>query len=267
MSKREFRYHSIEPEGLWTSEVFGPSDHRHIVQGVIGGWLGGRPRWATDLDGKFIYGLDAKGKEMKSAPKAHATRRHATKKGSMSADDRLFIGTFPTGISYADRAREKNGDYLRIAFLPFSSLALEWSPGRHPPELKRLVEEHAAKMRSRRGQDYPVSASGQTVRLGGHAIKKSPSQLDAEIAEILARYPYDDPSLRKKWMIDPSELHVGMRFDYFGQPYEIVKIGRDKDKTIQLAVRHTPRSGKDIFVEHKSFPLRQLYQQHMRPIR
>lgn len=97
--------------------------------------------------------------------------------------------------------------------------------------------------------------------------KKSPAQLDAEIAEILGRYPYDDPSLRQKWMIDPSELHVGMRFDYFGQPYEIVKIGRDKDKTIQIAVRHKTSSGKEDFFEHKSFPLRTLYQQHLRPLR
>ena len=97
--------------------------------------------------------------------------------------------------------------------------------------------------------------------------KKSPAQLDAEIAEILGRYPYDDPSLRQKWMIDPSELHVGMRFDYFGQPYEIVKIGRDKDKTIQIAVRHKTSSGKEDFFEHKSFPLRQFYQQHLRSIR
>lgn len=100
-----------------------------------------------------------------------------------------------------------------------------------------------------------------------HATKKSPAQLDAEIAEILSRYPYDDPSLRQKWMIDPSDLRVGLRFDYFGTPFEIVKIGRDKDKTIQIAVRHKTSSGKEGFFEHKSFPLRALYQQHLRPLR
>jgi hypothetical protein len=82
------RYHSIEADGPWTSEPFLPAERRHIVQGVIGGFIMGRPRWATDLEGNFIYGLDAKGKEMKTAP-SHATKRsHATKKKSKTALDR-----------------------------------------------------------------------------------------------------------------------------------------------------------------------------------
>jgi hypothetical protein len=92
---RAFRYHSIEPEGLWTSDPFPAAEHRHIVQGVIGGFLSGRTRWATDLDGNFIYGLDAKGKEMKAAPSVRAAppRHHSTKKKSPAQLDREIAET------------------------------------------------------------------------------------------------------------------------------------------------------------------------------
>lgn len=63
-----YRYHSIESNGRWTSEPFPAAERRHIVQGVIAGFLYGHPRWATTLDGVFIYGLDAAGKEIKVAP-------------------------------------------------------------------------------------------------------------------------------------------------------------------------------------------------------
>ncbi len=63
-----YRFHSIEADGPWTSPPFPPAERRHIVQGVVGGFIMGRPRWATDLDGNFIYGLDARGKEMSAAP-------------------------------------------------------------------------------------------------------------------------------------------------------------------------------------------------------
>ena len=86
MAMHAYRFHSLEADGPWTSEPFPAAERRHIVQGVIGGFLSGRPRWATDLDGTFIYGLDAKGKEMKAAPVHHATmktsRHHAAKKSA-----------------------------------------------------------------------------------------------------------------------------------------------------------------------------------------
>ena len=68
MTTVAYRFHSIEADGPWVSPSFPPAEKRHIVQGVIGGYIMGRPRWAEDLDGNFIYGLDAKGKEMKAAP-------------------------------------------------------------------------------------------------------------------------------------------------------------------------------------------------------
>jgi len=79
---------------------------------------------------------------------------------------RLFSGVYPTGIVYADKARERDGDYLRVAFLPFSTLQLEWAPGSHPAELRAEIERDAAQVIAQRGEQYPVSASGQTVKLG-----------------------------------------------------------------------------------------------------
>ena len=78
-----YRFRTIEADGPWTSPPFPPAERRHIVQGVIGGFIMGRPRWAEDLDGNFIYGLDAKGTETKAAsayaPKPTPRRRGKNK--------------------------------------------------------------------------------------------------------------------------------------------------------------------------------------------
>jgi len=112
-----YRYHSIEPEGLWTSDPFPPAERRHIVQGVIGGWLGGHPRWATDLEGAFIYGLDAKGKEMKSAPRSHATRRGAGKAASASppAEEGMRVAVTAVGAKKHGVREGAHGFILRVA--------------------------------------------------------------------------------------------------------------------------------------------------------
>lgn len=81
--------------------------------------------------------------------------------------DRLFIGLYPTGFVYADRVRERNGDYLTLARLPYRSLKLEWSRGvKVPLELRKEIEEHAFKMQSRAGEEIKISTAGQTVKLG-----------------------------------------------------------------------------------------------------
>ena len=83
MTAIEYRFHSIEADGFWVSPPFPLTDRRQIVQGVIGGFIMGRPRWAEDLDGNFIYGLDSTGKEMKAAatyaPKPTPKRRGKNK--------------------------------------------------------------------------------------------------------------------------------------------------------------------------------------------
>lgn len=79
--------------------------------------------------------------------------------------DRLFVGIFPAGVSYADRGREEHGDYARVAFLPYRTLELEESPGADPGLLAQ-ARVHAASLQARRGQELRVSTCGQTVRLG-----------------------------------------------------------------------------------------------------
>lgn len=82
-------------------------------------------------------------------------------------NERLFIGVMGGGISYADRKREKHGDYMKLATLPFRSLVLEWSGNPMPAAVRTAIEKHARSIQKRRGEQYPVSSSGQTVTLGG----------------------------------------------------------------------------------------------------
>ena len=91
------------------------------------------------------------------------------------AATQLSVATFPTGIAYADSSRERDGDYLRLAFLPFQTLELEWTPRvRVSPEMRRLIVEHADRLRSRKGEDYQVSTAGQTVKRGHARIIHQP---------------------------------------------------------------------------------------------
>jgi hypothetical protein len=85
------------------------------------------------------------------------------------AVDPLFSGVFPTGISYCDRRVEEHGDYKRCALLSFSTLELDIRKG-CSSDLKARIIEDAAKIQARRGEQYQVSGSGQTITLG-HGIK------------------------------------------------------------------------------------------------
>jgi hypothetical protein len=92
--------------------------------------------------------------------------------------------------------------------------------------------------------------------------RKTSAQLDAEISEALARPP------RPTSPIDPSDLRVGRRFDHFGHVYEITKIGRDNLRTIRIARVVTDPLGREVLslLEHRTFPARDFYRQHLRPI-
>lgn len=83
-----------------------------------------------------------------------------------SMPDRLFSGVYPSGIVYADRERERHGDYLRLAFLSFKTLKLEFEKVSMPAELRAAIERDAHKIQMRRGKSYQVSSTGQTVKLG-----------------------------------------------------------------------------------------------------
>lgn len=90
----------------------------------------------------------------------------------MDLDERIFVGIFPTGIGYADRTREKNGDYQRLAHLFFSDLRAEIEPD-CPPDLREQIERHMSDIQNRQGEEFQVSASGQTITLGYAAASDS----------------------------------------------------------------------------------------------
>jgi hypothetical protein len=82
--------------------------------------------------------------------------------------DRLFSGIYPTGIVYADRAREVNGDYARLAYLNFDTLTLQVEHN-CPADLRQRIEADAAEIQAMRGEQYRISTSNQTVLLGAAA--------------------------------------------------------------------------------------------------
>lgn len=82
-----------------------------------------------------------------------------------NSGNRIFVGAQPAGIVYADRQREVDGDYARLAFVSFKTLEVEFAR-RCPAELRAEILSDAAKLQARRGEKYPVDACGHTVTLG-----------------------------------------------------------------------------------------------------
>lgn len=100
-------------------------------------------------------------------PKSKAKRQREER--GLSAEERLFVGVMPTGIVYADRSREVDGDYARCAFLPFDTLFLAVAP-KCPKDMVGLIEADAATIIARRGEQFPISSSNQTVLLGSKYV-------------------------------------------------------------------------------------------------
>jgi hypothetical protein len=83
----------------------------------------------------------------------------------MTTNQRLFMGVYPCGIVYADRKREVAGDYKRLAFLDYATLTLEI--GRDcPNDLAGEIRKDASAIQARRGEQFQLSTSGQTITLG-----------------------------------------------------------------------------------------------------
>lgn len=137
----------------------------------------------VDRYGRSINRINGSGHDTEATVRASAKKHWPNvvevKKPSSNARDtrprsardevteRLFIAVFPTGIGYADRKRERHGDYMQLAFLPFSSLELEWAKNTTvPANLRAAILKDAAKIQAKRGEQFSVSASGQTVKLG-----------------------------------------------------------------------------------------------------
>ncbi len=83
-------------------------------------------------------------------------------------DDPLFIHVAATGIAYSDRTREEDGDYAKLALLPFCTLEPFFFDG-CPDALRGRIIAHMETIRTKRGEDFQISTAGQTIRLG-HAL-------------------------------------------------------------------------------------------------
>ncbi|WP_298841699.1 hypothetical protein [uncultured Salinicola sp.] len=83
--------------------------------------------------------------------------------------DPVFLCVMPTGWWWSDRTREEDGDYVQLAFLSFSSLELKIFDNCRD-EWRERITSRAAEFQSMKGQDYQISSSGQTIRLG-YALK------------------------------------------------------------------------------------------------
>ena len=83
--------------------------------------------------------------------------------------ERLFLGVYPCALAYSDRGRERSGDYVRIATLPYHSLELEWEKGEPhktvPASVIARIEADAKQMAARRGQTFRI-ADNLTITLG-----------------------------------------------------------------------------------------------------
>lgn len=105
-------------------------------------------------------------------------------------------------------------------------------------------------------------------------MPKTKRELDREIKEIIETPPalklpgarQHSSIAREPAIFNTADLRVGQRFDHFGHIYEILKIARDKERTVQIARRVPDSFGKEAFIDHRSFPARHFDQQHLRPI-
>jgi hypothetical protein len=96
----------------------------------------------------------------------------------------LFVGVQPAALVFAHRGIEKHGDYLRLGTLAYDTLEwrAEWPCANAlgdplDPAIRAEIEQQVASMRAKAGQNFQISSSGQTVRLGGkqttaEALKK-----------------------------------------------------------------------------------------------
>jgi hypothetical protein len=86
---------------------------------------------------------------------------------NIGANEALFCGNYPTGIFYADKRREVNGDYMTIGRIFYSDLSWKISDN-CPADIRSLVQADIDRILSMKGQEYQVSSCGQTVTLGGN---------------------------------------------------------------------------------------------------
>src|SRR4051812_45775217 len=81
----------------------------------------------------------------------------------------LFVCTMATGLAFCDKGREEHGDYVRLCFLPFSTLKPEWSKTKMTDGVRKQIEEQVLEMQIRTGKIVKTSTCGQSAFLGEHA--------------------------------------------------------------------------------------------------
>jgi hypothetical protein len=79
--------------------------------------------------------------------------------------NRIFTGIFPGGIVYADRDVEEHGDFKKLAFLPYDTLQLDIKAD-CPGELISEIVRSAAAVQAKRGEEFRISETGQSIVLG-----------------------------------------------------------------------------------------------------
>jgi hypothetical protein len=89
----------------------------------------------------------------------------------MILTERVFRGVYPAGLVYADRQHEVDGDYARLAFLPFDTLTPVWQ-ATCPRALRPEIQADMDTIRARRGEQFEISTCGQTVLLGSYYSRR-----------------------------------------------------------------------------------------------
>lgn len=80
----------------------------------------------------------------------------------------VFCGIVPTGFIYCDKENLVDGDYKRLAYQSFETLEVKLESD-CPAHFRYLVNLIAETNSARKGEEYTISESGQTVKLGAKA--------------------------------------------------------------------------------------------------
>lgn len=78
---------------------------------------------------------------------------------------RLLCCNMATGVYWVDRGKEEHGDYARVVSIDYSTLTITQYPRAHP-QLVAVAKQQAQDIQKKRGDEYQLSAVGQTITLG-----------------------------------------------------------------------------------------------------
>jgi len=107
--------------------------------------------------------LEERAAAKKRAQAEERERRRTLRAGPLR--QRIFVGTYPEGLVYADIAVQVNGDFRPLAFLSYRTLELAFYDG-CPHYLMPTVVEMAQPIIARAGERFQTSGCGHYVILG-----------------------------------------------------------------------------------------------------